>query len=399
MPGLETEKTAVSAASDRKSLTIFQMLESDGPGGAEMVVFQLAEELRRRGHSVVPVGPCDGVGWLGDKFRAAGFEPQTYVEGRPPDLILVRHLAQMMRRFGADAVHSHEFSMAVYGAAAARRVGIPHVITMHGHQTMTAALRRRIAVRWAFRRSAANLAVSSATQRQLMADLGIGPDRLSVIRNGVPEREGNPEPVRRELGLEPDEVLLLAVGNLDYRKGHLVLLEALEHLRAGGLDARWRVAIAAGRGGDERPKLEAFAAEHGFAERLHILEQRSDIPDLQAAADVFCMPSRWEGLPLAILEAMLAGNPVVASETSGIPEAITSGEHGILTPPGDVAALAEALGALLVDPGLRRRLGAAARERALAEFTIGKMTDAYERCYRPVNQRPERPSRSANREA
>src|SRR5262245_40745649 len=98
------------------------MLECDGPGGAEMVVFQLAEELRSRGHTVIHVGPAHGVGWLGEKFRNAGFQTETYVEGRPPDLRLVQHLSRMFRQNGVDVLHSHEFSGAVYGAAATRVV-------------------------------------------------------------------------------------------------------------------------------------------------------------------------------------------------------------------------------------------------------------------------------------
>jgi glycosyltransferase involved in cell wall biosynthesis len=117
-------------------------------------------------------------------------------------------------------------------------------------------------------------------------------------------------------------------------------------------------------------------------DRFHILEFRNDIPNLLAAADILAMPSLWEGLPLAILEAMLAGTAIVASEASGIPEAIVSGEHGLLTPAGDSEALAEALGKLIRDEPYRRRLAAQAKERALKEFTIGAMTDAYEALYR-----------------
>jgi glycosyltransferase involved in cell wall biosynthesis len=291
-------------------------------------------------------------------------------------------MQELMRRLRIDVVHSHEFTMSVYGAAAARLVGLPHIITMHGNQTMTHALRRRMALRWAFRNSYATAAVSGATKEQLDEDLGVGPGAITVIRNGVPIPHGDPEPVRRELGVREGEVLILAVGNLDPRKGHIVLLRALHELSERGLERPWRLAIAAGRGGPEQPRLEAFAAEHGMAEHVHILKDRNDIPDLLAAADIMAMPSLWEGLPLAILEAMLAGTAIVASETSGIPEAIVSGEHGLLTPPGDVPALAAALGTLIRDDACRRSMAARARDRALSEFTIGAMTDAYEELYR-----------------
>ncbi len=359
-------------------MIIAQMLESDGPGGAELVVLRLAIELRRRGHEVVPVGPIDGVGWLGDRFREQGFAVESFGLRRAVDPSGPRRLGEILSKRGVQAVHSHEFTMTVYGAAAAHRLGVPHVATMHGSQTMTKAWRRRAALRWAFRRSRAVVAVSEATRVQLLEDLGIGQETLALIRNGVPVVEGDAAGIRRELGLRDDEVVLLAVGNLDPRKGHRVLLAALQQLTAVGAARPWRLIIAGGRGGPEREPLMAYAAEHGFANRLHILGQREDVPDLQAAADIFVMPSLWEGLPLALLEAMIAGNACVASRTSGIPEAITHGVDGLLVPPGNVEDLAVELGKLLNDSALRVELGRAARQRALGEFTIEAMADRYE---------------------
>src|SRR5450759_1494058 len=132
-------------------LRIAMMLESDGPGGAEMMVFRLSEELRRRGHTVVPVGPAHGVGWLGDLFRRGGFSPEVFRLRRPVDPGCVHGLVQLFKEHRIDAVHSHEFTMAVYGTAAARLLGLPHVITMHGGFKACTALRRRIALRWAIR--------------------------------------------------------------------------------------------------------------------------------------------------------------------------------------------------------------------------------------------------------
>jgi len=104
-------------------------------------------------------------------------------------------------------------------------------------------------------------------------------------------------------------------------QGHIVLLQALRRLTELGCEVPWRLAIAGWRTGDEPARLDAFIAEHALADRVHLLGQRSDVSDWLAAADVFVMPSLWEGLPLAILEAMLAGKVIVASATSGIPEA------------------------------------------------------------------------------
>jgi glycosyltransferase involved in cell wall biosynthesis len=170
------------------------------------------------------------------------------------------------------------------------------------------------------------------------------------------------------------------VGNLIERKGHAVLLHALAAIGGRGTHVPWRLAIAGE--GVERPRLEALTREYGLTDRVRLLGARNDIPDLQAGADVFVMPSLWEGLPLAVLEAMVAGKPIVASRTSGIPEAIEDGRQGVLVPPGDVQALADALWRLMNEPELRASLGRAALERARSRFTIAAMVDQYERLYR-----------------
>lgn len=347
-----------------------------------MVLVRLSEELRRRGHTVIPVGPAKGVGWLGEQLRHIGFEPRTFTLRRPVDWRCARDLARMLRELRVDVIHSHEFTMGVYGTAASLLIRKPHVITMHGNETMTKALRRRIALRWAFRNSHASVGCSRSTRDTLERDLGLPAGRLGVVLNGVPEPRGVPEAVRREIGCKDGELLLFAAGTLVPRKGHMVLLQALHRLAISDCAIPWRLAIAGWRTGDEPARLEAYIAEHALGDRVHLLGQRGDVSDWLAAADVFVMPSLWEGLPLAILEAMLAGKVIVASVTSGIPEAIVSGVHGILVPPGDINALAVALRRVIEEPDLRLRLAAAARQRAELEFTIEAMTDRYEALYR-----------------
>jgi glycosyltransferase involved in cell wall biosynthesis len=364
------------------SLRIAMMIETDGPGGAEMMIFRLSEELRRRGHTVVPVLPRNGVGWLGDLFRSAGFFPETFWLKRPIDPTAVGRLMRLFRRHNIDVVHSHEFTMAVYGSTAARLLGIPHLITMHGGLTVTKAMRRRIALRWAIRHSAHAIAVSRATGLQFAEDLGVRASTFTVVHNGVPLTSGNAEPVRTEFGCRDGDIVILAVGNLERNKNHLLLLEALVRLEQGGLTVPWRLIIAAGRGGDQHSGLLQYIQMRGLEGRVHIAAARSDIADLQALADIFAMPSLREGLPMALLEAMVAGNAIVASETGGIPEAIADGREGILFPPGDLYALTRALGNLMADRVQRLTFGAAALERARREFTVQIMGDRYLKLYR-----------------
>lgn len=360
-------------------LRIALLLESDGPGGAEYMLIQLAEELRRRGHIIVPVGPAKGLGWLDKVLRERGFEPEQFRLRRALDPQCLREMIAMLRAHRVDIVHGHEFTMALYGAAAARFLRKPAVITIHSAQYVSLALRRRAALGWAARSSAATVAVSAETARTLEHRLWLRPGSVTTIHNGIVERPGTAEGVRAGLDVGSDEILILAVGNLYPVKGHPVLLEAL-HLVDGERAGKWRLVVA-GRG-RKKPILEERARELGLADRVQFLGHRDDVPNLLAAADIFVMPSLREGLPLAVLEAMFAGKAIVATGVGGIPEAITSGEHGILVPPGDAAALSRALSQALGDAALRRRFGTAARARAQAEFQVGHMADRYERVYR-----------------
>jgi glycosyltransferase involved in cell wall biosynthesis len=360
-----------------RKLVVAQMLESDGPGGAEMVVLRLAEALRARGHEVVPVGPATGCGWLAEKFRSRGFEPEQFRLRRPLDWQCARDMTAMLKRRHVDVIHSHEFTMAVYGALSAGWLRRPHVTTMHGNQTTTARWRRRVSLRAAFRFSDAAVAVSKDTKRFLDAQLGLHPAALRVVPNGVPVSVGDRSRARHELRLAPEELLVLAAGSLVPRKGHAVLIRALA---AQPADApAWRLAIA-GNGG-ERGTLDALCRELAVQDRVHLLGHRDDIGDLLAAADIFAMPSLWEGLPLALLEAMRAGKALVASATSGIPEAVVTEVDGLLTQPGDVAELTTALQRLLTDPALRERLATRAAFRGQTEFSIEAMAAAYEAIY------------------
>jgi glycosyltransferase involved in cell wall biosynthesis len=357
------------------------MLESDEPGGAEMMIYRLSEELRERGHEIVPVGPTRGVGWLGDLFRQGGFSTELFHLDRPIDPGCVRRFVQLFRKHGIDVVHSHEFTMAVYGTAASQLLGLPHLITMHGGIKVCKALRRRIALRWALRASDYAVMVSRATQTQFAVDLGVKPSLFTVVPNGVPVQSGNPSRVRAEFGIAEHERVILAVGVLERHKGHRILLEALAQLERSGIDTPWRLIVAGGGGGSEHQGLLDYVRAAGFGERVHIVTNRNDVTDLLALAHVFVMPSLWEGLPMALLEAMVAGKVIVASATAGIPEAVVDGREGILVPPGEVAPLADALRLVLGDSARSIAMAESALARARTEFTVQVMADKYEALY------------------
>ncbi len=356
------------------------MLESDGPGGAESVLFALATGLRDRGVDVHVAVLANRQGWLTGRLRDAGINLYTPQLLHPLDWRFVRELVAWTRHNGLELLHGHEFTMGFYAGVAARVAGIPHIITMHGGHGYANALRRRAALSLSARRAAAVVGVSESTCAHMARSLWVRRDRIKMVPNGSRPIRGDRDKTRASLSLRPTERLFLAVGNLYTVKGHRVLVEACALLAQRTDLPDWSVAIA-GRG-QEKARLEAQIAVLGLEARVRLLGLRDDIGDLLAAADGWVMPSLSEGLPLALIEAMFSGVPIVSTAVGGIPDLIRPDESGWLVEPGNPRALADAMAALLLDPARGSRM--AARAHVVAEQGYGQaiMVDRYLGIYR-----------------
>jgi glycosyltransferase involved in cell wall biosynthesis len=356
-----------------RGLRFAHLIDSDGPGGAERMVASLAAELQGAGAQNVVIVPADGEGWLARELRGTGVQVELFRHDRRISPGLVRRLVETLRSHRVALAHSHEFNTAVYGALAARRAGIAHVVTMHGGRYYAAHLRRRVALRIAVELSGSIVAVSRSLAGALSRDLWMRRSRIVTIPNGVRLTPVAQSSLRSELRLGRGDQLAVAVGNLYAIKGHSYLLEALALLAARL--PRLHVAIA-GRGELEGPLL-ARARALQLGDRFHLLGLRPDIGNVLAGADVFVLPSLSEGVPLALLEAMLAARPIVASAVGEVSTVLGGGEAGVLVPPAEPAALAGALADILTDPVHARRLGAAAAARAAEEYTLARMVERY----------------------
>ncbi len=369
------------------TMNVALMLESDGPGGAETMLLVLAEELRSLGHGVIPVGPRHGEGWLAHEFRARGFQPETFHLRAAVDPMGALSLTRRLRARRVDVIHSHEFTMAVYGALAARLLRLPHVITMHGSTYFADARRRRTALRWAMRQAHATVGISQDTARRMEDLLDLPGDAVRVVPNGRRLTQGDGSRVRAEMGLPDEALLVVCIGSLYPVKGHAYLIQALAELIRSGRDRGATLAIA-GREGGSKASIESLISTLGLEDRVRLLGHRADVADLLDAADVFAMPSLSEGLPLALLEAMASGSAILASGVGGIPEAVRHETDGLLVPAGDAAALASGLSRLLADPTLGSELGRNARERAREAFSPEAMATAYVTLYQGGTMSP-----------
>lgn len=356
-----------------RGVRIAHLIESDGPGGAERMLASVAAELQAAGAENVVIAPAGGEGWLARELSGTGVQVELCSLDRPFSRPFASWLADTFRRHRVELAHSHEFTMAVCGAWAAHRAGIAHLFTLHGSRYYAGRLRRRVALRLATLLSGSVVTVSQTLRRHLSQDLWIPASRIVTIPNGVRPAPPVESSLRDELRLGSADQLVVAVGNLYPVKGHAYLLEALALLATRY--PRLHVAVA-GRG-ELEDRLRARARARNVSDRFHLLGLRSDIGNVLAGADVFVLPSLSEGVPLALLEAMLARRPVVATAVGEVPTVLDGGRAGLLVPPGDAAALASALGDVLADQTQARRLSAAAEARATAQYTLSSMMDGY----------------------
>ena len=225
--------------------------------------------------------------------------------------------------------------------------------------------------------------VSKQVQQVAIEQERIRPERITIITNGIntlpvtPLSEAEKVSLRQSLRVGTSDLLLLTVARLQPQKGHTYLLDAIPRILQAVPQALF---VFAGDGPlceELQAKAHALSVEHA----VRFIGVYTEIPQLLQTADVFVLPSLWEGLPVAMLEAMLAGIPVVASQVEGVEEVIQNDENGLLVPPGDPEALSRALIQLLQDRSAQEKLGAAGKATVEKEYTAERMCRSYEELF------------------
>ena len=341
---------------------------------------------RERGHEVV--GLC-AEGPLLDLPRAEGFRiiPVPMARSLNP-VAQARCFAALRRVFEVerfDLVHGHMPISGLLARAAARAAGVPRIAyTCHGFLfNQPGPVWRRglsLALEWAAGRITDTYLTVSAEEAADARRLGIHRAATAVL-NGRDPAMFHPDAAARaalrdEFGAAAGDCVIVAVSRLVRHKGYPELLRAMEAVPDASL---WVVGerLATDHGEDLEPYFARAASALG--PRFRRLGYRDDVARVLAAADVFALPSHFEGLPMSVIEGMLCGLPVVATDIRGPREMVVEGETGFLVPPATVEPLAAALARLAADPTLRARLGAAGRARALEHFdevkVVGRTLD------------------------
>ena len=355
-------------------------------GGTERVVWELATRLPAERWDVrVWLSPAGGVDEFAAALAARGLPVARVaeVDSRWDWAGMVRTWRRLGRE-RPDLLHVHHVWPAAdrYLAALAAAAGVPRlVVTEHieGHSHSEAQVRLKIRE---LERADAVTAVSAAVADSLVRDYGVDRARLRVVPNGAepPDEVAERPAVRRlreELGAGVLRPLWVCAGRLEEQKGQDVLLDALAEVRRRGLEF---VAVLAGEG-RQRAALEERARALGLEANVRFAGQVDDVGPLLAAADAVAMPSRWEGLPLVLLEALARGRPVVASAVGGVPEAVSDGEHARLVPPGDALALAGALEEFHRHPDAALRMGWRGAMRVRERYTWERVVETFEAVY------------------
>jgi glycosyltransferase involved in cell wall biosynthesis len=236
--------------------------------------------------------------------------------------------------------------------------------------------------RWSSHLVSGFIAVSDKVEKAMVETIGPIQNKITVICNGVDVKRYQ-KPIDKtslwnQLGLEANVYLIAVVATLKEQKGHRYLIEAMASI----VPQHPGVHVLFIGDGELREALQTRVEALNLGDHIHFLGNRNDVPTLLAGSDLFALPSLWEGLPMALLEAMAAGLPIVASEVSGTVQAMIPNETGLLVPPGDAQRLAQAIEQLLTDPTQARAMGAAARRRVKEEFSAQKQADEHLALYR-----------------
>jgi glycosyltransferase involved in cell wall biosynthesis len=328
-----------------------------GIGGSERHLLTLLPALADRGLDVVFVG-LDDPEWNPSDFYDALRVPAIRLRS---DLLV---LPRLLRSLRADVVHTHLVHADVYGGVAAALRGARLVSTKHNDDPFRLGA-FGVVERGLGRLASRIVAITEALRAFTVERVGIPAEKVETIHYGLddlPERWGENPPDTVPPGMR----VLLAVSRLTPQKGIDVGVRALASLP----DDTALVVLSSTT--EQRQELETVARELGVERRLFLLGRVPDVAAWLRRAQVFVHPARWEGFGLAVLEAMLAGLPVVASSVSSLPELVLDGETGFLVPPDEPGALARAVARALEEG---ERLGAAGCLRARREFSVARMAD------------------------
>jgi glycosyltransferase involved in cell wall biosynthesis len=366
---------------------ILELRSVRGTGGGPEKTILMGAERRSRDRFDVTVcyirDARDRVFGIDERAKHLDVDYLEARERHSLDLRLWRALKAIVGERAIDIVHAHDYKTDVLAWLLGRRTGVTPLATAHGwtghsprERRVYYPLDKRVLAR--FPRV---IAVSSEIARELVRT-GSRPDRLTVILNGIDPAAFRRDPSRRaaareRFGFDPDEIVVGSVGRLETQKRFDLLIDAFAMLAHD----RPRLRLAIAGDGSLRDALEAQVRRLGLTATCRLLGHQADVPALYDAFDLFVQSSEYEGTPNVILEAMAMETPIVATDVGGTRELAADGEHALIVPPHETAALARAMAAAIDDPVAADARAVAARQRVETDLSFDARTRRLEAIY------------------
>jgi glycosyltransferase involved in cell wall biosynthesis len=359
-------------------------------GGAENVLLSILRNLDPTKYiSVVCCIQDKGV--LGKDIEKMGIPliELNLLQKRGWDRTIVKRLAELMKKEHIDLIHSHLYHANFYGRLAAMRAHIPAVISVH-NTYLKRKWHRELFNWYLARHTSAIIAVSEDIRRDIIRFDRVAPALISVILNGIDLKRAHsplsPSEAKIRLNIPKDAVVLGTIGRLEEQKGHRYLIEAMASMR----NHTPRLHLLIVGDGRERGALKSQIERLGLLEHVQLLGSRSDIGDILRSIDIFVMPSLWEGLSLAMLEAMAAGLPVIATNVGGVSEVLGEDEFGFRVKAGDASVLADKIKTCLADRSRLAQIGAKAAAHVQERYSDRAMTQQVQQIYDSILDLPAR---------
>jgi glycosyltransferase involved in cell wall biosynthesis len=369
-----------------KKIKVLQCIRQGQIGGGESHLLSLVENLDRS--TFEPVVLSFTPGPMIERLNKMGIENHVIPSTKPFDVTKWKRVKELLSEKHIDLVHAHGTRANSNVLWAAKQLKLPVIYTVHGwsfHQDQHPLVRklRILGEKYLVSRSDLNISVSASNQftgKQFIPSF-----KSVVVNNGIDRNKFNPvqsfKDIRSELNISNDSILVLFVARFTAHKQPLALLRAF--MKAYPANNQMHLLMVGD--GDQKPEASAIVKELNAEKEITLLPFRQDVPDLLAAADIFVLPSLWEGLPIGLLEAMSMGKAVIATNVDGTSEIIKNGENGWLI---DTAHLEENLCAALVqlskDPGKRKLFSTNAVATVQRKYNAAEMTRSIEGLYAQV---------------
>lgn len=366
---------------DPREIDVLHVIGSLSLGGAERNLYYLAPYMAK---SRLRYGICclTERGHFGPEVERVGVPVWELGFRKRYTFSSIWRLSRLLRRHKVKVLHTHLFISGVIGRLAGVLAGTPVMISHEHGKTLWKSWYHRLFERMILPSTDARIAVSKDIIDLRMKYEHTPRSKMRLVRNAVDPRafevgEEVRTALRREIGLE-NNFVIGTVGRLVDAKAHDLLIDVAGDVCARRPEARF-VLVGEGELGET---LKQLVQSRGLSDKVIFLGRRTDIPALMAAMDIYLITSKREGLPLALIEAMMSAKPIISTAVGAIPDTISPGKEGILVGPEAKPDLMEAVMALMDDPGLRKAMGEAARKKAVALFSPERILEEIEAVYR-----------------